>query len=281
MARLLSPLLADPVRGVRVEAAARLSEVPANLLSPSARPAFGKALDEYVAAQRYMSDLPSGPFNLGNLYARQGRPAEAERQYRRALRIDGELTEAKVNLALLLAGERRAEEALSLLREAHAAHPRLANVAFNLGLLLAEQGQPSEAERVLRDVLSADPTLAAAAHNLAVLVGPHRPGEAIALSRRAAALAPDEPRYAVALAFHQAKAQDFAGAVATLEALTLLHPTYGETYLSLGEIYERLGRLNDARALYARARDATDLSPEIRAALAARAGRLAAHDAGK
>ena len=41
---LLSPLLYDPVRGVRMEAAARLSDVPPNAMTPNDRQQFDKAL---------------------------------------------------------------------------------------------------------------------------------------------------------------------------------------------------------------------------------------------
>jgi tetratricopeptide (TPR) repeat protein len=152
-----------------------------------------------------MSDLPSGAYNLGNLYASLGRPLEAEAQYRRALRVDDKLYLAKVNLAMLLAQqEGHRDEAEELLRAVHAAQPQLADVAFDLGLLLAEEGKRPEAEQALRAALRADPSLAAAAYNLAVLVGERNPAEAADFARRAAQLRPGEPRYAWTRAFYQA-----------------------------------------------------------------------------
>jgi predicted CXXCH cytochrome family protein len=252
LARLLGPLLEDAVRWVRASAAARLAGAPAARLADSQRAAYASALDEYVEAQRYMSDLPSGPFNLGNLYAAMGRTADAERQYRRALRIDDQLFMARANLALLLATSGRAEESERLFREALAAQPHHAGISFNLGLLLAEQGRRAEAEKMLRASLAADPGLAAAAFDLAVLIGETRPREAVQVAGKAAAMRPEEPRYAWTLAFFQTRAGDLRGATATLETLLRAHPEHGDAYGLLAEVYARQGRRAEAQELIRR-----------------------------
>jgi tetratricopeptide (TPR) repeat protein len=277
LAHDLTPLLADPIRAVRTEAAARLAELPAQAVPESARGAQATALGQYVEDQRYMSDLPSGAYNLGNLYAAQGNQKEAEAQYRRALRVDDKLYPAKVNLAMLLAEqEGHKAEAEELLRSVHAAQPQLADVAFDLGLLLAEEGKRAEAEKVLRAALRVDPGMAAAAFNLSVLVGDHDPKEGAECARRAAALRPGEPRYAWTQAFYQAKSGDAKGAVATLRALLKTHPTYPDAYPLLGELYQRLGRTEDALALYERAQGIAELPEDLRTKLALQAHALQA-----
>jgi Flp pilus assembly protein TadD len=183
-----------------------------------------------------MSDLPSGPYNLGNLYAALGRTTEAERQYRRALAIDDQLFLARANLAMLLAVNGRGEEAERLLREAQAAQPGHAGIAFNLGLLLAERGDRAGAEAMLRAALRADPRMAPAAFNLAVMVGERKPAEAVPLARRAAELRPDDARYAWTLGFYQARAGDRKGAAATLRALLSAHPGHAEARALLAEV---------------------------------------------
>ncbi len=249
LARLLGPLLADPVRAVRAEAAARLAGPPAQRLTEARRRVFETALAEYEAAQRYMSDLPSGPFNLGNLYATLGRTADAERQYRRALTVDDRLFLARSNLAMLLAVNGRGEEAERLLREAHAEQPGNAGIAFNLGLLLAERGDTSGAERMLRIALRADPRMAPAAFNLAVLVGERKPAEAVALARQALALRPGDARYAWTLGYYQSRAGDLPGAAATLESLVAAQPDQADASRLLADVYERQGRSADAAQL--------------------------------
>lgn len=249
LARLLGPLLGDPVRAVRAEAAARLAGTPSQRLSEAQRRAFEGALAEYEAGQRYMSDLPSGPYNLGNLYATLGRTADAEKQYRRALAVDDRLVLARANLAMLLAGNGRTEEAERLLREAHAEQPGNAGIAFNLGLLLAERGDRIGAEKVLRLALRSDPRMAQAAFNLAVLVGERNPAEAAALARQASALRPGDGRYAWTLGYYQARAGDLKGAAATLEALIAAHPEQADAYPLLADVYARQGRPAEAAAL--------------------------------
>ena len=253
LARLLGPLLQDRVRAVRAQAAARLAGATSLRLTEAQRKALAEPLEEYVQEQRYMSDLPSGPYDLGNLYAALGRPADAERQYRRALEIDDQLIAAKANLAMLVGAQGRLAEAEALLRQAHAAQPRDATISFDLGLLLAEQGQLDEAERMLRAALEADPQLAPAAYNLAVMVGERRPAEAVALARKAAALRPDVPRYATTLAFYQVRSDDLGGAADTLEALIRAHPDHAEAYALLADVYARQGRDAEARELRRRA----------------------------
>src|SRR5206468_8630023 len=106
-ARRLTALCRDSVRAVRMAAAARLAELPSALLDATQSATCQRGLDEYIASQRFTSDMPSGPFNLGNLFAKLERDADAEREYRRAIAIDDKLVQARVNLALLLARDRR------------------------------------------------------------------------------------------------------------------------------------------------------------------------------
>ena len=239
LARLLGPLVQDPVRAVRAEAAARLAGPPSQRLPEAQRKAWAAALEEYEAGQRYMSDLPSGPYNLGNLYATLGRTADAEKQYRRALAVDDQLFLARANLAMLLAVNGRGAEAETLLREALAQQPAHAGIAFNLGLLLAERGDRAGAEKALRTALRSDPRMAAAAFNLAVLVGERDAAEAARLARQASALRPGDGRYAFTLAFYEARAGDLAGARATLEALLRANPDDDAARRLLAEVEAR------------------------------------------
>ena len=57
------------------------------------------------------------------------------------------------------------------------------------------------------------------AYNLAVMIAKEKPAEALALSRKASELKPDEPKYAFTYAYFQSRKGDSAGAVKTLEAL--------------------------------------------------------------
>ena len=84
---LVSPLLADPVRGVRIRAASLLAAVPAASQPPADRERFDAAAEEFVAAQRFNADRPEARTTLGNFLAQRGRPTEAETEYKAALRL--------------------------------------------------------------------------------------------------------------------------------------------------------------------------------------------------
>jgi tetratricopeptide (TPR) repeat protein len=201
LAAAIAPLLADPIRAVRIAAATRSTELPPALRSTLPQVALDSALAETVESLRYMSDLPSGPFHLGTLYASTGRAEDAEREYRRAITIDDRFTPAKLSLAQLEAARQRLPEAEAMLRTVRTDDPGFADAALALGLVLAEQGKLDEAEAALRASLAADPSQAPTLYNLATLIAKRRPAEAISLLHRAVALDPNEPRYASALAY--------------------------------------------------------------------------------
>jgi len=79
---LVAPLLGDPVRAVRIEAARVLSSVPSDRLDASQRRADERAVGEFIAAQSAALDLPGPHLNLAVLYENQGRHALAEEHYR-------------------------------------------------------------------------------------------------------------------------------------------------------------------------------------------------------
>ncbi len=279
LVRVLAPLLKDPVLAVRTEAVSRLAEVPQGLLSEAQVREFGAALEDYRKVLAYTADMPSGRYNWAILEQNLGRPDLAEKQYRRALAIDDQFYLAQVNLALLLNGQGKNAEAERLLQEALRLNPRNAGVAFNLGLLLGEEGKTAEAEAALRTALKADPAMAPAAYNLAVLVASRNGAEAVELSRRAAELRPEEPRYAYTLAFYQRQRGDAAGAARTLEQLLQRHPAYGEAYLLLGDLYAGSGKVQEARQLFARALTVKELPDAYRSRIASLQASLPPSDA--
>ena len=110
---LASPLLSDPVRGVRIRAASLLAVVPTANQPPADRERFEGAAAEFIAAQRFNADRPEARAALGSFFAKRGRSAEAEAEYKAALRLSPQYAPAAVNLADLYrrawAGSRRRE----------------------------------------------------------------------------------------------------------------------------------------------------------------------------
>ncbi|MGR9000094.1 MAG: multiheme c-type cytochrome, partial [Gammaproteobacteria bacterium] len=67
-----SPLLTDPVRGVRIEAARILADVPDSQIPASRFSVRKSAMTEYMDYLKLNADWPAENVNLGNLYLRQG-----------------------------------------------------------------------------------------------------------------------------------------------------------------------------------------------------------------
>jgi tetratricopeptide (TPR) repeat protein len=141
----LPPLLTDPVRSVRMEAARALAGEPEQKLSAVDREAFAKALAEYVQAQRFNADRPEAQSNLGMLHAERGDIPGAEKALREALALDASFAPAAVNLADLYRSHGRDADAEKTLRAALANAPREATLHHSLGLTLARQKRTADA----------------------------------------------------------------------------------------------------------------------------------------
>ena len=114
-----------------------------------------------AAAEEYLSIIEKHPesvrswVNLGNVRSRQGRTAEAERAYRRALGLAPGDPDALNNLAWLLLDQGTAlEEAESLARAAtRHAGPDLPLVLDTLGRILRARGQCDAADATFSEAL--------------------------------------------------------------------------------------------------------------------------------
>jgi tetratricopeptide (TPR) repeat protein len=201
----LAPLLADPVRSVRCQAARLLAPLPL-AQRQALGPPFDKALSEYIAMQTASSDLPGGRMNLANLYIQLGQPDRAEAEYRAAIRMDPDFAPARIDLATLLNQQRRNAEAEQLLRQLVRDRPQVGEGWYHLGLLTAElyPDNPARAADTLAFLARAAELLpdhprvlynAAIAHQRAA-----RPAEAERLYLKALALEPDSHDFLHALA---------------------------------------------------------------------------------
>jgi Flp pilus assembly protein TadD len=146
---LAAPLLDDPVRMLRIDAARALAEVPPERMTAAQRAALARGLDEYRAAQRANADWPQGHMNLGVLDVALGDLAGAEREYRTALRLMPAFVPAYVNLADLYRVQGRDAEGEQLLRSGLALDPQDGDLHYALGLLLGRQRRLPEAVEML------------------------------------------------------------------------------------------------------------------------------------
>jgi tetratricopeptide (TPR) repeat protein len=223
LAALLPPLLSDPSRAVRVEAARVLAPV-ASRLDATAGSAFRVAVAEFESVQRESLDRPESHLNLGNLALARGDVAEAEKAYRRALAIDPGFVPGYVNLADL--ERQRGQDAAGerLLRDGLRARPGAPALHEALAMALVRQGRKLDAlaEFAAADRAAPDASRYAWLHALA-LADAGRRAEAIRVLERAAARRGDRD-VLLALATFRSEAGDEPGATAALRALQAVNP---------------------------------------------------------
>ena len=122
-ANTLAPLLDDPVRAVRIEAAEVLAGLPVNNLPADIAAAFDRATEEYIASQQLNADRPEAHMNLGLLYARQNHFDKAEEELKTALSLDPSFAPGAVNLADLYRAQNRDEEGERVLKTRSVVRP--------------------------------------------------------------------------------------------------------------------------------------------------------------
>jgi len=152
------PLLDDPSRIVRMQAARTLAPLADDAFDAESLAAFRRAADEYVAAERFNADRPEHRTNLGGFHAERGEAMAAEAEYRAALQLDRGFVPAWANLADLMRMLGREAEVESTLREGLSVAPDAAALHHALGLSLVRQQRSSEALSELRRATELDPT---------------------------------------------------------------------------------------------------------------------------
>jgi len=161
--QLVAPSLRDPIRSVRIEAARIAAPLRDYLPQTSG---FAAAADEYRDAQAAIASRPEAHVALGDFESSLGNIDQALQHYAFALNMDSAYSFARLNYAdaLRRSGDEAAAE--KLLRDGLELHEEDADLRHSLGLLLV---RTDRAEAGLTEL------------------------------RRAARLAPDNPRYAYVL----------------------------------------------------------------------------------
>jgi predicted CXXCH cytochrome family protein len=210
---LVSPLLADPVGGVRIRAVSLLAAVPAASQPSADREKFDRAATEFIAAQRVNADRPEAHTTLANFMAQRGQPVEAEAEYKAALKLSPQFVPAAINLADLYRALERGADGLKVLRESIAAVPQDAGLHYALGLALVRDKQ-----------------------NDAALGELHR----------AAELAPDRGQYVYVYAVGLHSAGRTEDAIAVLKDNLGKHPTDRDSLLALMTFNRDAGHIASA-----------------------------------
>jgi tetratricopeptide (TPR) repeat protein len=239
---LLTSMLYDPVKSVRIEAARRMTEIADPRLDDAQKKAFQASLMDYQKSMEYSADFAFGRYNLANLYVALKQPDKAVENYRAAIKIDNLFYAAKVNLAMLYNQIDRNDEAEALLREVVISHPEMYEIHYSLGLLLAEEKKYAEAANHLKQAAQGIPERARIHYNLGLLLQHLKQDlDAEEALLKAQELEPDNLDYLYALADFYLKRNELQQARKIAKEMVARHPTQRIGHDILNLIEKNLG----------------------------------------
>jgi predicted CXXCH cytochrome family protein len=219
------PLLRDPVRAVRIEAARVLATIPVGDLPAEQRRVLDAADREYIAAQLASAERPEAQTNLGNFYAAKGERKPAIEAYRTAMELAPYYLPAYINLADFYRRVGLESDALELLQQAVARNPGNASAHHALGLSLVRLQRYDAALAELARAAELAPEDAVIVYVYAVALNSMgQPQNAIAVLQRALEQHPRNREILGALVSFSRDSGDAAGARRYAEQLRALGP---------------------------------------------------------
>jgi len=135
----LFPLLDDPVRVVRIEAAHSLLNLPTELMTSRQKDALDSAVAELEASLRLNADRPESQLAMASMNIQRGNLKEAQSHFQQAIKLDPEYIPTYVNWADLLSQQGKEAEAMQLLQSGLQRAPNNAALNHVLGLSLVRQ----------------------------------------------------------------------------------------------------------------------------------------------
>jgi predicted CXXCH cytochrome family protein len=222
---VVSPLLSDPSRGVRIRAVSVLAALPTANQPVSDRAVFERAAAEFIAAQRLNADRPEARSTLGNFYARRGLTAGAENEYKAAQQLSPQYAPAAINLADLYRQLGRDGDGERVLKTAVASSAPDAGLHHALGLTLIREKRPEDALNELRIATELEPDRTRYAYVYAVaLHSSRRIDEATKVLKENLARHPGDRDTLLALTTFTRDAGDIAAALEYAEQLSRIAP---------------------------------------------------------
>lgn len=142
----IAPMLNDPIRAVRVEAARILAQLPNPAPAPL-KPAYDNAIEEYLTGLNAIADVPGSYLGLGVYHQQRGNTTKALEEYQIAIKLDPTFVPARVNLAYLYNQLGRKNDAEKEFLRVIELSPQNGEIYYNLSLLIAED--PSRLPEVI------------------------------------------------------------------------------------------------------------------------------------
>jgi tetratricopeptide (TPR) repeat protein len=171
---------------------------------------------------------------LGVVLARQGKGAEAEREFLRAVGLSPDFFPARQNLGRLYLQQGRAGEALQELQAAARLAPLERELAFQLAGLETSRGDVSAGEELFESLAMQHDSVRAMLELARSLARRGEGRRALGVLRHALDTAPNSEKVMSAYARLCVEAEAPVPAMETLEALTRIHPSVAEYWYLLG-----------------------------------------------
>lgn len=224
-ATLIFPLLYDPVKAVRIQAALGVASIKNLKLTKDQQRVFESVKKEYISVMEYSGDFPAGRYNLALMYHALGQDDKAIENYEQSIQIDGLFFPAKNNLAMLYNAQGKNEKAEQLFIRILEDRPELYDIAYSLGLLLVEEKKYDQALIYLQKAAIGLPGRARIQYNLGLLLQFRKKEKAAEKALlKALSLEPDNFDFLFALADHYIKRNRLDSARTVAEKMILLFP---------------------------------------------------------
>ncbi|MDR1425216.1 MAG: PEP-CTERM system TPR-repeat protein PrsT [Azoarcus sp.] len=207
---------------------------------------FQGAVQATRTMQRQARNAEQGYTLEGDIYAEQGKTAEAIAAYDKAFKLGGRL-EQFIRLHAALLRDQRNDEAQTLTQAWLAASPN--DVAVRTYLAERELGAKryGHAFALYQKITEIAPDNALALNNMAWTAFQLKDERALAYAERALALSPDNSAILDTLGTIQLERGQGKAGLANIERAVKLAPAQGVFRLSLAKAYKRLERREDAR----------------------------------
>jgi Flp pilus assembly protein TadD len=223
----LAPLLSNPYRVIRIEAARALLDVPRALYPPKHVAAVGAAMREYQLSLVAKADFPETQLVIaGTALALRNLPA-ADSALKTALSMDPQIGDAWLMLARLQLAQRKVDLALQTLEQGVRQAPEAGPLYHALGNVLMQQGKNHQALPRLQEAAKLMAENVAVQIDLAVaLTRLNKHMMASEALERARDLAPNSPDILSLQATNYLKRGRVNDARETVKELTRRHPRY-------------------------------------------------------
>ncbi len=161
----LASLLTDPLRAIRISAAAQLAHLPIAKLTDHQRQAFEKAMVEFRDSEELQLDHAGAHLSLASHDRQHGRVEQAIEHLTTAIKLEPYLTGPRAELASLMQEHGGNEAEIRRLRKEEAdlmerdtkLAPENADIFYRLGLLRYTLGEYDKADAAFRDACEKAP----------------------------------------------------------------------------------------------------------------------------